>query len=121
MPQQFLTPCGIGYARLFDSAKPEAVSGSAPVELNRIYVDQTDTGKGYGSVLMEACLDTVDRAGYQTIWLGVWEKNVRAIAFYEKWGFRAVGSQRFVLGSDVQRDVLMDRPVKLVSIAKLHN
>ena len=43
------------------------------------------------------------------IWLGVWEQNPRAIAFYTKWGFVEVGAQTFRLGSDLQRDLVMAR------------
>jgi ribosomal protein S18 acetylase RimI-like enzyme len=43
------------------------------------------------------------------VWLDVWERNTRAIEFYEKQGFTIVGEQDFVLGSDVQRDLLMAR------------
>jgi ribosomal protein S18 acetylase RimI-like enzyme len=43
------------------------------------------------------------------VWLDVWERNTRAISFYERWGFVVVGEQDFVLGDDVQRDLLMAR------------
>lgn len=45
------------------------------------------------------------------LWLAVWEKNPRAIAFYEKNGFRAVGDQPFQVGSDTQRDIVMVRDI----------
>jgi len=43
------------------------------------------------------------------VWLGVWEHNPRAIAFYRKWGFEAVGEHVFVVGTDPQRDLVMTR------------
>ena len=46
-----------------------------------------------------------------TLWLGVWERNVRAQAFYRKQGFTVVGSQIFRLGSDPQRDLVMAKGV----------
>jgi ribosomal protein S18 acetylase RimI-like enzyme len=46
------------------------------------------------------------------IWLDVWERNARAIAFYQKWGFAVVGTQTFQLGSDLQNDLLMQRAVE---------
>ena len=58
---------------------------------------------------MRACLDEAQSAGHETIWLGVWERNARAQAFYKKWDFRAVGEHMFQLGSDTQRDILMER------------
>jgi hypothetical protein len=47
----------------------------------------------------------------KTLWLGVWERNARGIAFYRKAGFADVGAQEFVLGTDVQSDRVMLRPV----------
>jgi ribosomal protein S18 acetylase RimI-like enzyme len=43
------------------------------------------------------------------MWLGVWERNARAQVFYRKWDFRTVGEHLFPLGSDLQRDILMER------------
>lgn len=101
----------IGYAKLKTGQPPGSVSGSKPVELVRIYVDQKLIGKGYGSALMKTCLEQAKQDGFKTIWLGVWEKNEHAIRFYEKWGFTIVGPRVFVLGSDVQNDFIMQRAV----------
>ena len=90
----------------------ESVSGSEPIEIQRIYVDPSVIGQGLGAILMQACLDEAEAHEYETIWLGVWEHNHRAIAFYEKWGFDTVGKQLFQLGSDEQTDVIMQRAVR---------
>jgi ribosomal protein S18 acetylase RimI-like enzyme len=58
---------------------------------------------------MRACLEEARKMGHATIWLGVWEKNERAIRFYDKWGFRKIGEKQFVLGRDVQTDFIMER------------
>ena len=58
---------------------------------------------------MRAVLAEAEAAGTATVWLGVWERNPRAIAFYHKWGFVDVGTQKFHLGADVQTDRLMVR------------
>jgi ribosomal protein S18 acetylase RimI-like enzyme len=50
--------------------------------------------------------------GYETLWLGVWEHNERAQAFYRKWGFMQVGYKKFTIGSDVQHDFVMARSAK---------
>jgi len=57
---------------------------------------------------MGACVESALDAGYETMWLGVWERNVRAQAFYERWRFRRVGEHVFLLGSDPQVDWLME-------------
>lgn len=102
----------IGYAKLQDGKRPASVTGPAPIELARIYVDQTKYGEGYGSALMKACLEEAEEAGYGIVWLGVWEENESAIRFYESWGFRFVGTKRFVLGNDIQNDRVMARSVE---------
>ena len=56
---------------------------------------------------MDACLATAREWEADLLWLGVWEHNPRAIAFYEKRGFRAIGAQEFLLGADRQRDLVM--------------
>jgi len=100
-----------GYAKLHAGEPAESVEGTKPIELVRLYVAHTWLGSGVGAALMRACLDEARRAGYKTIWLGVWERNARAQAFYRKWDFRAVGEHVFQLGSDAQTDVLMERAI----------
>src|SRR5687767_125081 len=98
-----------GYAQLHAGEAAAGVEGPRPVELVRLYVSREWLGRGVGEALMRACVDAARRAGHGTIWLGVWERNGRAQAFYRKWGFRAVGEHIFPLGSDPQRDILMER------------
>ncbi|HXQ69147.1 MAG TPA: GNAT family N-acetyltransferase [Pyrinomonadaceae bacterium] len=100
-----------GYAMLRDGEPEEGVEGANPVELVRLYVSREWLGRGLGQELMRACLDEARQAGHETIWLGVWERNERAQAFYRKWNFRPVGEHMFQLGADLQRDILMERPL----------
>jgi ribosomal protein S18 acetylase RimI-like enzyme len=104
----------VGYARLSVGRKPDFVESPDPIELVRIYVETNLIGSGYGSALMQACLEAAQRAGYRSIWLGVWERNVRAIKFYEKWGFKKLGDQEFILGKDIQNDWVMGRSLELI-------
>lgn len=89
----------IGYARLRDGESPPSVNGPRPVELVRIYVEHEAIGKGYGSALMAACLETAASNGHQTIWLGVWVRNEQAIGFYEKCGFAKAGTRNSSWGA----------------------
>jgi ribosomal protein S18 acetylase RimI-like enzyme len=98
-----------GYAQLHAGDAPACIEGTNTIELARIYVAQEFLGRGVGEALMRACMDEASRAGHRTIWLGVWEKNERAQAFYRKWGFQVVGQHVFQLGSDPQTDLLMAR------------
>ena len=101
----------VAYAKLRSDRRDPAVSGPDPIEIERLYVDQPGLGRGFGSALMEACLGAAREANHKTIWLGVWEHNPRAIAFYQRWGFETVGSHTFRLGTDDQVDLIMKRPV----------
>jgi GNAT superfamily N-acetyltransferase len=98
-----------GYAHLHASEPEKCVEGANPVELVRLYVSRDWLGRGVGEQLMRACVDEGRQAGYKTLWLGVWERNARAQAFYRKWNFRTVGEHMFQLGSDLQRDFVMER------------
>jgi diamine N-acetyltransferase len=100
-----------GFVQLLDGEVPSAITGPAPIELLRLYVDRDYHGRGVAHALMTAALAAAAEQGALTIWLGVWERNPRAIAFYRKWSFEDVGSHEFVLGSDRQTDRLMARPV----------
>ena len=100
-----------GYAKLHAGEPAEGVEGPKPVELVRLYVSREWLGRGVGEALMRACVNEAQQAGHKTIWLGVWERNGRAQAFYCKWNFRTVGEHIFQLGSDSQRDILMERSV----------
>lgn len=107
----------IGYAKLRTGTSEPSVTGSNPVELERLYVDKTMIGKGFGAALMQASLDMARDRGYQTIWLGVWEENERAIAFYKRWAFQQVGTHIFRLGTDDQTDFILTRSVPGVTQA----
>jgi len=103
-----------GYAWLHAGEPGEGVEGAKPIELVRLYVSREWLGRRVGHALMDACLDAAWKAGFETIWLGVWERNHRAQAFYRKWDFSAVGHHVFYLGSDPQTDILMQRPTNTV-------
>lgn len=100
-----------GYAMLRDGAAEPGVPGDRPIELARLYAGQRWIGAGIGRALMQRCLEEARERGHDTIWLGVWERNHRAMAFYRRFGFADVGSHAFQLGSDRQTDRLMARRV----------
>jgi ribosomal protein S18 acetylase RimI-like enzyme len=100
-----------GYAMVRRGVAPPCVSGHAPVELWRFYVDAPFHGRGVAQVQMRAVENAARELGGSVLWLGVWEHNPRAIAFYRKCGFRDVGAQDFWLGSDQQTDRVMMREI----------
>lgn len=100
-----------GFAHLKFGGAPAAVASQNPMEIARIYARKPWIGRGIGARLMARCLREAESAGCDVVWLGVWEKNPRAIAFYAKWGFAEVGEHHFQLGDDLQRDLLLAKPV----------
>lgn len=98
-----------GFAQLRAGHAPASIATVQPVELLRFYVDQPWQGQGVAGLLMQSVQDQARARGARELWLGVWERNERAQAFYRKHGFRTVGSQIFVVGTDPQTDHVMLR------------
>jgi ribosomal protein S18 acetylase RimI-like enzyme len=101
----------IGYAQVRRHCVPSCVTQDEPVELQRFYLDRSAHGSGVARVLMSAVHDAARELGGRHLWLGVWERNARAIAFYSKMGFAKVGSHNFHVGADQQTDDVMLRTV----------
>ncbi len=97
----------IAFGQLRWSRAPACVAGGRPAEIQRLYVDAPWHGKGVAQRLMASLLDIASKGGADVAWLGVWERNPRAIAFYEKSGFCVVGDHVFVVGKDPQRDLVL--------------
>lgn len=98
-----------GYAKLIVESTEEGITAERPVELSRLYSHQEYLGKGVGQNLMDACFEYANTHGHDVMWLGVWEYNPRAQAFYTRNGFREIGKHTFLLGSDPQTDLLMQK------------
>jgi ribosomal protein S18 acetylase RimI-like enzyme len=81
------------------------------VELSKCYVHPEHHGLGAAAELMHASLQAAAAAGGAAAWLGVNSQNARAIRFYEKSGFRKVGTKSFTLGSTVEHDFILERAV----------
>lgn len=97
----------IAYAQLRWGKAPDCVSAKNPGEIQRLYVVEDWHGKGAAQELMKVCIDEIKQHGSDALWLGVWERNPRAISFYRKFGFVEVGDHIFPLGGDPQRDIVM--------------
>jgi len=110
-----VTPTGmlVGYVQVVLDARTRCVPGGTCAEIARLYSDRSRHGQGLGARLLEAALDHVNGAGRETVWLAVWERNVRARAFYAKHGFESVGTTTFQLGSSRQDDFVLARSSKM--------
>jgi ribosomal protein S18 acetylase RimI-like enzyme len=109
----YLDQTPVGYARLrIPKESPKDLRSQKSIELQRIYARRLYIGKGIGRGLLQTCIDKSKQQGYDTMWLGVWERNERAITFYERWGFVKFGAHTFHLGKDAQKDILMKLALK---------
>lgn len=100
-----------GYAKLRKGTTPSELAGVHALELERLYAKKEFIGKQVGKQLMDRCVSIAKDQGFATLWLGVWEHNHRAIAFYEKCGFERFSSHPFMLGTDLQTDNMMKKDI----------
>ena len=97
----------LGYLKLnFKDAQTEKVEENH-FEIERIYVLKAFLGQKIGQILFDKAIEIGREKNLEYVWLGVWEENHRAIRFYEKNDFEIFGKHDFVLGEDVQTDLLM--------------
>lgn len=96
-----------GYLKInFNNAQTELQDPTA-MEIERIYVLKAFHGQKLGQALMEKAKQEALAHQKAFLWLGVWEKNDRALQFYTKNGFEAFGTHDFTMGDDVQTDIMM--------------
>ncbi|WP_300601214.1 GNAT family N-acetyltransferase [Niabella sp.] len=102
----------IGYLKVnWGKAQTEIQDGNG-LEIERIYVLQQYHGRKIGQLLYEQALKIAGEKRVDYVWLGVWEKNLRAIRFYEKNGFAPFGKHVFRLGNEEQTDIMMRQFLK---------
>lgn len=97
-----------GYMKLNEGSAQTVEGKTGTLEIERIYVSGKFQGQQLGKTLFQHAVALAKDVRHNTIWLGVWEHNVKAIAFYERNGFVKTGSHDFTLGHDVQTDYIME-------------
>lgn len=97
----------IGYAKVNLVPAQTDVHDPESLEISRLYVLEDYLGLGVGKILLHHAIDFAKQNQKKYLWLGVWEKNARAIRFYEKNGLRIFGSHPFPFGDEIQTDYLM--------------
>ena len=98
----------IGYLKLnFSDAQNEIVNLGDSFEIERIYILSNFQRKGFGEDVLSKAILIGKNKGFSFLWLGVWELNKNAIAFYTKKGFEIFNKHIFQLGDDPQTDLLM--------------
>ena len=102
----------VGYLKLNSGSAQTELQDETALEIERIYVKKSHHGQRVGQLLYDQALETAKSLHKKYLWLGVWEKNPRAIRFYEKNGFEVFGNHTFRLGDDEQTDLMMKKILK---------
>lgn len=97
-----------GYLKLMPMALPVEHPAGA-LEIRQFYVLAPWQGAGIAAALMDWAIAAARESGAPALFLSVWEKGARAIAFYRKHGFEIAGSAPFALGGSVMVDPVMRR------------
>ena len=103
----YLNGIPAAFTKVRDDRKAKKLEEIKAIEIQRIYVLQEYQGFSLGKAMLDMIKDLARKDGYQTIWLQVWQKNNKAIRFYQKAGFTVFETASFLLGSSSQQDFLM--------------
>jgi GNAT superfamily N-acetyltransferase len=95
-----------GFAKLGPPSLPFEVSGPT-AELRQFYILKPWQGAGVAAALMHWVLDEARARGASQLFLSVFIDNHRARRFYARYGFEAVGSYAFMVGSHADEDIIM--------------
>lgn len=101
----------VGYLKVNSGTAQTELNEQESLEIERIYVSSVYHGQRVGQLLYDKALEIAILNNKTSIWLGVWEKNPRAIRFYEKNGFVAFDTHIFKMGNDEQTDVMMRKVI----------
>jgi ribosomal protein S18 acetylase RimI-like enzyme len=99
----------VGYLKINTGTAQTEPQDKKALEIERIYVKSSHHGKKVGQLLYDKALAVAQQQHNSYLWLGVWEKNPRAIRFYEKNGFVAFDKHIFKMGEDEQVDIMMKK------------
>lgn len=100
-----------GYMKLREDNLPECKLDGNPIEIERIYAHPELKRRGIGGALINAAVEKAKSMGYTSVWLGVFQKNKPAVAFYKKQGFTIAGDAIFMMGDDPQKDYVMVKAI----------
>ncbi|HHW00964.1 MAG TPA: GNAT family N-acetyltransferase [Clostridiaceae bacterium] len=102
-----------GYLKLNEYKAQTDIFDPQSLEIERIYLLKKFQGKGLGSFLIKKAIDIANMRKKSYVWLGVWERNHKAISFYKKHGFYVIGTHPFIMGEEEQTDFIMRKDLML--------
>ncbi|MDR7236479.1 GNAT family N-acetyltransferase [Neobacillus drentensis] len=97
----------VGYLKVNTNDAQSEEMGDESFEIERIYIKNKFQKHGLGKYLLNKAMEIALERNKKKIWLGVWEKNENAIAFYKKMGFVQTGAHSFYMGDEEQTDLIM--------------
>lgn len=98
-----------GYLKVNTNDAQSEKMGDDALEIERIYIRSKFQKRGLGKYLLNKAMEIAVERNKKKIWLGVWEKNEHAIAFYKKMGFVQTGAHSFNMGDEEQTDFIMTK------------
>jgi diamine N-acetyltransferase len=101
-----------GYLKVNTNEAQSEEMGDESLEIERVYVKKEFQKHGLGKYLLNKAIEMAMERNKQKIWLGVWEKNENAVAFYKKMGFVQTGAHSFYMGDEEQTDFIMTKTLK---------
>ncbi|MBM7571702.1 GNAT family N-acetyltransferase [Aquibacillus albus] len=101
-----------GYLKVNTNDAQSEEMGDNSIEIERIYIKNQYQKHGLGKYLLNKAIEIAMELNKKEIWLGVWEKNENAIAFYKRMGFVQTGAHSFYMGDEEQTDYIMIKKLK---------
>ena len=98
-----------GYLKVNRNDAQSEKMGEQSLEIERIYIKSQFQKHGLGKYLLNQAIEIANELHKKEIWLGVWEKNENAIAFYKKMGFVQTGTHSFYMAEEEQLDYIMTK------------
>ncbi len=102
----------VGYLKINFSGAQTDIKDENGLEIERIYVLKDYQNRKIGQLLFDKAMQIAKDHSMQYLWLGVWEKNLKAINFYKRNGLLEFDTHVFKLGNDEQTDILMKIELK---------
>jgi GNAT superfamily N-acetyltransferase len=107
----FVGDLPVGFTKLSENRIPRGLNGKKKIQVERIYVLKEYQGFKIGTELIEKVMQVAKDEGYKIVWLSVWQKNNKAIQFYQRAGFVIYETDIFQFGEDVHEDFLMKKEI----------
>ena len=101
-----------GYLKVNINDAQSEEMGDETLEIERIYIMSKFQKHGLGKYLLNKAIEIAMECNKQKIWLGVWERNENAIAFYKKMEFVQTGFHPFYMGDEEQTDFIMTKTLR---------